>query len=66
MGNNVRVVANSVVMTDVARQPHRGRRAGPDPLAQPRLARLAAAVAASLIPGRNGDAAEFISMLPLL
>jgi serine O-acetyltransferase len=66
VGNNVRVVANSVVMTDVPDNltvvgvPARIRWRNRASLAS------AAAVAASLIPGRNGDAAEFISMLPLL
>ena len=67
IGNNVRVVANSVVMTDV-----------PDDLTVVGVpARIrwrnrasltsAATLAVSLLPGvRNGDASEFISMLPLL
>jgi serine O-acetyltransferase len=67
VGNNVRVVANSVVMTDVADNltvvgvPARIRWRNRASLAS------AAVLAASLLPGgRNGDAAEFISMLPLL
>ena len=66
VGNNVRVVANSVVMTDVPDNltvvgvPARIRWRNRASLAS------AAAVAASLIHGRNGEAAEFISMLPLL
>jgi serine acetyltransferase len=60
-------VANSVVMTDVADNltvigvPARIRWRNRASLA------AAAALTASLLPGaRNGDAAEFISMLPLL
>jgi serine O-acetyltransferase len=67
VGNNVRVVANSVVMTDVSDNltvvgvPARIRWRNRASLAS------AAALAASLLPGgRNGDASEFISMLPLL
>ena len=66
VGNNVRVVANSVVMTDVPDNltvvgvPARIRWRNRASLAS------AAAVAASLIHGRNGEAADFISMLPLL
>ena len=67
VGNNVRVVANSVVMTDVADDltvvgvPARIRWRNRAALAS------AAVLAASLLPGgRNGEAADFISMLPLL
>jgi serine O-acetyltransferase len=67
IGNNVRVVANSVVMTDVADNltvvgvPARIRWRNRASLAS------AAVLTASLLPGAyNGDAAEFISMLPLL
>jgi serine acetyltransferase len=67
VGNNVRVVANSVVMTDVPDNltvvgvPARIRWRNRASLAS------AAVAAASFLPGaRNGDAAEFISMLPLL
>jgi serine O-acetyltransferase len=66
VGNNVRVVANSVVMTDVPDNltvvgvPARIRWRNRASLAS------AAAVAAALIHGRNGEAADFISMLPLL
>jgi serine O-acetyltransferase len=67
VGNNVRVVANSVVMTDVADNltvvgvPARIRWRNRASLVS------AAALAASLLPGaRNGEAADFISMLPLL
>jgi serine O-acetyltransferase len=66
IGNNVRVVANSVVMTDVADNltvvgvPARIRWRN-------RSALAASAVAvASTLPARNGDAAEVISPLPLL
>jgi serine O-acetyltransferase len=67
VGNNVRVVANSVVMTDVPDNltvvgvPARIRWRNRASLTS------AAMLAASLLPGgRNGDAAEFISMLPWL
>lgn len=67
IGNNVRVVANSVVMTDVADNltvigvPARIRWRNRASLAS------AAVLTASLLPaGRNGAAAEFISTLPLL
>src|SRR6185436_19494956 len=66
VGNNVRVVANSVVMTDV-----------PDNLTvvgvparirwRNRAARAAAAAVTSILPGRDMDgAADLLSMLPLL
>ena len=65
IGNNVRVVANSVVMTDVADNltvvgvPARIRWRN-------RAARAAAAVT-SILPGRDADgAADLLSMLPLL
>jgi serine O-acetyltransferase len=63
VGNNVRVVANSVVMTDVADNltvvgvPARIRWRN-------RAARAAGVVVASVLHG-EGEAAEFISMLPL-
>jgi serine acetyltransferase len=67
IGNNVRVVANSVVMTDVADNltvvgvPARIRWRNRAALAS------AAVIAASLIAGaRSEGAAGFISMLPLL
>jgi serine O-acetyltransferase len=66
IGNNVRVVANSVVMTDVADNltvvgvPARIRWRNRSALAASALA------VASMLPGRNGDAAELISLLPLL
>ena len=67
IGNNVRVVANSVVMTDVPDNltvvgvPARIRWRNRASLTS------AATLAVSLLPGvRNGDASEFISMLPLL
>jgi serine O-acetyltransferase len=67
VGNNVRVVANSVVMTDVPDNltvvgvPARIRWRNRASLTS------AATLAVSLLPGvRNGDASEFISMLPLL
>jgi serine acetyltransferase len=67
VGNNVRVVANSVVMTDVPDDltvvgvPARIRWRNRASLAS------AATLAVSLLPGaRNGSASEFISMLPLL
>jgi serine O-acetyltransferase len=66
VGSNVRVVANSVVMTDVADNltvvgvPARIRWRN-----RSKLAAAAIAVATAL-PGRNGDAAELISSLPLL
>lgn len=66
IGNNVRVVANSVVMTDVADNltvvgvPARIRWRNRSALAAP------AAAGASKLPARNGDAAEVISLLPLL
>jgi serine O-acetyltransferase len=66
IGNNVRVVANSVVMTDVADNltvvgvPARIRWRNRSALAASPLA------AASMPPGRNGDAAEMVSLLPLL
>lgn len=65
IGNNVRVVANSVVMTDVGDNltvvgvPARIRWRN-------RAARAAAAVT-SILPGRDADgAADLLSMLPLL
>jgi serine O-acetyltransferase len=67
VGNNVRVVANSVVMTDVPDNltvvgvPARIRWRNRASLTS------AATLAVSFLPvARNGDAAEFISMLPLL
>jgi serine O-acetyltransferase len=66
VGNNVRVVANSVVMTDVADDltvigvPARIRWRNRASLSS------AAVVAASLLPGARNGAADFISMLPLL
>jgi serine O-acetyltransferase len=66
IGNNVRVVANSVVMTDVADNltvvgvPARIRWRNRSALAAP------ARAVASTLPARNGDAAELISLLPLL
>lgn len=66
IGNNVRVVANSVVMTDVADNltvvgvPARIRWRNRSALAAPSRA------VASTLPARNGDAAELISLLPLL
>ena len=66
IGSNVRVVANSVVMTDVADNltvvgvPARIRWRN-----RSKLATTAIAVA-SMLPGRNGDAADLISSLPLL
>ena len=66
IGNNVRVVANSVVMTDVADNltvvgvPARIRWRN-------RAARVAAAAVTSIMPGRDADgAADLLSMLPLL
>ena len=66
VGNNVRVVANSVVMTDVADNltvvgvPARIRWRN-------RAARAAAAAVTSILPGRDMDgAADLLSMLPLL
>jgi len=66
IGNNVRVVANSVVMTDVADNltvvgvPARIRWRN-------RAARAAAAAVTSILPGRDVDgAADLLSMLPLL
>ena len=62
IGNNVRVVANSVVMTDVADNltvvgvPARIRWRN-------RAARVAAAAVTSILPGSDGD---LLSMLPLL
>jgi serine O-acetyltransferase len=66
VGSNVRVVANSVVMTDVADNltvvgvPARIRWRN-----RSKLASAAMAVATTL-PGRSGEAAELISSLPLL
>lgn len=66
IGNNVRVVANSVVMTDVADNltvvgvPARIRWRNRSALTAP------ARAVASTLPARNGDAAELISLLPLL
>jgi serine O-acetyltransferase len=66
IGNNVRVVANSVVMTDVADNltvvgvPARIRWRNRSALA------ASAGAVASKLPARNGDAAEVISLLPLL
>jgi serine O-acetyltransferase len=66
IGSNVRVVANSVVMTDVADNltvvgvPARIRWRN-----RSKLAATAMTVAA-MLPGRNGEAAELISSLPLL
>ena len=66
VGSNVRVVANSVVMTDVADNltvvgvPARIRWRN-----RSKLAAAAIAVAAAL-PGRNGEAVDLISSLPLL
>jgi len=66
IGNNVRVVANSVVMTDVADNltvvgvPARIRWRN-------RAARAATAAVTSILPGRDIDgAADLLSMLPLL
>lgn len=66
IGNNVRVVANSVVMTDVADNltvvgvPARIRWRN-------RAARAATAAVTSILPGRDMDgAADLLSMLPLL
>jgi serine O-acetyltransferase len=66
IGNNVRVVANSVVMTDVADNltvvgvPARIRWRN-------RAARAAAVAVTSILPGRDVDgAADLLSMLPLL
>ena len=66
IGNNVRVVANSVVMTDVADNltvvgvPARIRWRN-------RAARVAAAAVTSILPGHDLDgAADLLSMLPLL
>jgi serine O-acetyltransferase len=66
IGNNVRVVANSVVMTDVGDNltvvgvPARIRWRN-------RAARAAAAAVTSILPGRDMDgAADLLSMLPLL
>ena len=66
IGNNVRVVANSVVMTDVADNltvvgvPARIRWRN-------RAARAAAAAVTSILPGHDMDgAADLLSMLPLL
>ena len=66
IGDNVRVVANSVVMTDVADNltvvgvPARIRWRN-------RAARAAAAAVTSILPGRDVDgAADLLSMLPLL
>jgi serine O-acetyltransferase len=66
IGNNVRVVANSVVMTDVADDltvvgvPARIRWRN-------RAARAAAAAVTSILPGHDMDgAADLLSMLPLL
>ena len=66
IGNNVRVVANSVVMTDVADNltvvgvPARIRWRNRSALAASALA------VATMLPGRNGAAADLISSLPLL
>jgi len=66
IGSNVRVVANSVVMTDVADNltvvgvPARIRWRN-----RSKLAAAALAVATAL-PGRSGEAADLISSLPLL
>jgi serine O-acetyltransferase len=68
IGNNVRVVANSVVMTDVSDDltvvgvPARIRWRN-------RAARVAAAAVTSILPGSDvdgGAAADLLSMLPLL
>jgi serine O-acetyltransferase len=68
IGNNVRVVANSVVMTDVSDDltvvgvPARIRWRN-------RAARIAAAAVTSILPGSDmdgGTAADLLSMLPLL
>jgi len=66
IGNNVRVVANSVVMTDVGDNltvvgvPARIRWRN-------RAARAATAAVTSILPGRDMDgAADLLSMLPLL
>ena len=66
IGNNVRVVANSVVMTDVADNltvvgvPARIRWRNRSALAASALA------VATMLPARNGAAADLISSLPLL